>query len=193
MNFEIFGRHLYGDVKRPLAYVGLEFRRKFWAGDINFRVPAFVGSMSMKEWKRSPTESAKEEKVLRRSLRDYKVCSQVGSKEYASKRAQEGTIERQGRGEKQKPRERVSWECSLRQIVYLVMVKQTKKTAFCFLLSLSSHHCIQTAMDLEMQQAPDEIHPCRVKCRCCHSCNYFCGGRFWFPQHLANPQYVQPA
>lgn len=40
MNFEIFGRHLYGDVKRPLAYVGLEFGRKFWAGDINFRVPA---------------------------------------------------------------------------------------------------------------------------------------------------------
>ena len=36
---EIFERHLCGDVKKPLEYVDLEFRRKFWAGDENFGVP----------------------------------------------------------------------------------------------------------------------------------------------------------
>lgn len=64
---------------------------------------------------------------------------------------------------------------------------------FCLLSSLFSHHCIQTAMDLEMQQAPDEIHPCGAKHCCCHSCNYLSGGCFWFPQCQEDPQYVQSA
>lgn len=48
------------------------------------------------------------------------------------------------------------------------------KNMFCLL----SHHRVQTAMDLEMQQVPDEIHPCRVKCCCYPSCGYLSGGRF---------------
>lgn len=43
------------------------------------------------------------EKVLELSLRATRVCSYVGSKEDAGKRAQKGILERQGRGEKQKP------------------------------------------------------------------------------------------
>lgn len=46
------------------------------------------------------------------------------------------------------------------QNVHLVLVKRTATRHSVSFFSLSSHHCIQTAMDLEMQQAPDEIHPC---------------------------------
>lgn len=38
VEFEIFERHLCEYVKKPLEYVGLEFRSKFWAGDENFGV-----------------------------------------------------------------------------------------------------------------------------------------------------------
>lgn len=48
-------------------------------------------------------------------------------------------------------------------------------------------------MDLAVQQAADEVHPCRLThtglCAYCH----IHGGSFWLPQHCQNTQHVQSA
>lgn len=127
-----------------------------------------------------PTESAGE-KSPGLSLRGPKVCSQVGSKGDASKRAREETTERQASGGSRRQEKRVhGGERSASRSVYLVLrlnEKQPPNHVYP-LPSPCSHHRVQTTMDLEMQQAPDEVHPRGAeRCRS-RSCNYFSSGCF---------------
>lgn len=69
------------------------------------------------------------------------------------------SAERGGGWEKQKPRGSISGGggCRVGQMIYFMSIFQT--------LRFLSHHRVQIAMDLEVQQVLDEIHPRRVK-RC---------------------------
>lgn len=96
-----------------------------------------------------------------------------------------GRLRRRG-WEKQKPRVKfLKRNCPVGQMVDFVLIFK--------LLCSVSHHRVQIAMDLEVQQVPDEVHPCGVK-RCgCRPRHHLRSGRVWLPQCPKYPPYVQSA